>query len=178
MTPERRKLSEAKYFLKGMTRAGRDYDDFSCEASAFLTSARSTLQYLFERTKKNHALRIWYDQQISSRPVLKFFKDKRDMNIHVQPVTPQKEIRVQVLDNISLHDSVRGELRDLEGKLIQFSDSPPAPPPPVPRPRETEVSCFYRFPDWQGKEDVLELCNRYLAEVEDIVQHAEQSGWL
>jgi len=178
MTPERWKLNEAKYFLTGMTQAAQNYNSFSYESSAFLTSARSALQYLLERAKKNPALKVWYDQQMSSHPVLKFFKDKRDINIHVQPVTLQEEIRVHIFDNISLQDSVRAELRDSEGNVIQFAQSPPTPPPHLAKSRDPEASYLYRFADWQGNEDVLELCKRYLAEVENIIRDAEQSGWL
>jgi hypothetical protein len=79
---ETKKLQEAKYFLTKMEETREDPNSFVYNLSAFLSAARSVLQYVFNETRKTANGNQWYQSFVKSSNTLKFFKDKRDVNIH------------------------------------------------------------------------------------------------
>ena len=82
---EQTKINEAKYFLTQMTALVDDRAAFNFNLSAFLAAARSALQYAYEAAKSKPCGQAWYDSQVGGKPVVKFFKDKRNVSIHVNP---------------------------------------------------------------------------------------------
>jgi hypothetical protein len=82
---------------------------FSYELSAFLSSARSVLIYGLEEVKLKSGGQQWYDNQISTSKILNFFRDKRNINIHEQPITLKKQVNLTVTDYIQISDSVTVE---------------------------------------------------------------------
>jgi hypothetical protein len=103
---ENLKIQEAEYFLSQMCE-NNERPFFNYNLSAFLTAARSVLQYAFEESKTKPNGKSWYDPAIQNRPVVKFFKDKRDINIHAsEPVNPSADINIGINDTISLSDEV------------------------------------------------------------------------
>src|SRR4030067_3783407 len=91
---ERYKICEAKFFLERMEESVHDRVAFRYYLSAFLSSARSVLQYAREESKNTGGL-DWYDTTVARSDVLGFFKDKRDVNIHGEPVNPSRNISIE-----------------------------------------------------------------------------------
>ena len=79
---ELKKLNEAKYFLKRMIEETNQIDHFIFNLSAFLSSSRSILQYALEELKTKQGGQKWYNQYMTNEAMFRFFKDKRDINIH------------------------------------------------------------------------------------------------
>lgn len=84
--PTERKLEEADFFLCCLSTTQADATTFEYLLSAFLTSARSVVQYAAETAKHTPLGRGWYDTFVRAHPIVQFFKTKRDANIHVAPV--------------------------------------------------------------------------------------------
>jgi hypothetical protein len=84
-----------------------DPEAFQYELSAFLSAARSVLQYALEEAKQKPNGQRWYEAQVSGNAVLKFFKDKRDLNIHAESVRPSRHIAVAITEHITFSESIR-----------------------------------------------------------------------
>src|SRR4029077_18270659 len=95
---EQTKINEAKYFLAQMTALVDDRAAFNFNLSAFLAAARSALQYAYEEAKSQSGGQAWYDGQVGGKPIVKFFKDKRNVSIYVNPVSPSAKIGVSVTE--------------------------------------------------------------------------------
>ena len=91
---EQHKLDEAQYFLDRLGQLPEP-DSFRYELSAFLSAARSALQYALEEAKTKPGGQAWYDAQVSGKTLVKFFRDKRDISIHRQPVVPTTSASVR-----------------------------------------------------------------------------------
>lgn len=94
------KLDEAQYFLAGMreAEAAGDGRAFRYELSAFLSAARSVLQYaLAECERKSRS--DWYELAVSRDACLRFLKLQRDDNIHGRPASPMEIESVEVADD-------------------------------------------------------------------------------
>ncbi len=82
---ERKKFREAEYFYSKMIEGQGHRENFTYNLSAFLSSARSVLQYALNEVKAKTGGKKWYDDRISASAVMKFFKDKRDINSTPNP---------------------------------------------------------------------------------------------
>jgi hypothetical protein len=172
---EQEKLKEAKYFLRRMEASIDDPGAFQYELSAFLSSARSVLQYALEEAKQKPNGQRWYEAQVSGNAVLKFFKDKRDLNIHAEPVRPTRHIAVTITEHINISDSIRIEIQR-EDKTTEISEHKEEPPVSTPQESSSEVKIHCVFVDWGGPEDAIELSNQYLAALETFVKAGLGSG--
>jgi hypothetical protein len=87
---EAEKIEEAEFFYAHLVNVEKSRsanpDTFKFFLSAFLSAARSVLQYAHREAVGKPGGRGWYKGAVSS-VVLQYFKDKRDDNIHVEPVT-------------------------------------------------------------------------------------------
>jgi hypothetical protein len=83
------KLDEAQYFLEGMIQAQSAQDEraFRYELSAFLSAARTVLQYAFAECGRTGRL-DWYETAVTRDSCLAFLKLQRDDNVHGRPVAP------------------------------------------------------------------------------------------
>jgi hypothetical protein len=176
---ERRKLAEAKYFYSRMVEEQSNRDNFSHNLSAFLSSARSVLQYAFSELelKENKEGKKWYDSCVSASPILRFFKDKRDINIHTEPVSPVKNTHLTLKDTLGISDWVLVIHRDKNGNIIQqhsneFHSKSESTKGQVTRQVE------YKFSDWKGDESVLALCQKYLQELERFIENGVSEGFI
>jgi hypothetical protein len=172
---EREKLKEARYFAQRMEASVDDPQAFQYELSAFLSAARSVLQYAFEEATKTPVGRRWYEAQVSGNAVLEFFKDKRDLNIHVEPVRPSRHIDLSFTEHIMISESVRIETRKEDG-TTEVREHKEEPPKPKPQETSAEVRIRYVFVDWGGSEDVIDLSYQYLAALENSVKAWLSSG--
>lgn len=174
---EKEKLEEAKYFYSRMIEEQENIRAFKYYLSAFLSSARSVLQYAEREAKKKPGGKKWYDNYISNNPILKFFKHKRDINIHVKPVQPSAHIDVEIIEPLHISESVSITVTDEKGNIKhQFRSEKPKPA--ITKPTMVKVMYKYRFKDWKGNEDVLELCQKYIEELEKIVKDGIKRGFI
>jgi hypothetical protein len=172
------KLREAKYFFSKMIKERENWDVFRFSLSAFLSSARSVIQYALAEAEGKTGGQKWYDDWMTCSTILSFFKDKRDFNIHVSPVALRKHIKVEITDVLRLSDSVDIEVRGKNGELIesrhieekQQSEKLPEP--------SAISETRYEFKDWSGTEDVITLCERYIQELEKLVEDGIKRGYI
>jgi hypothetical protein len=99
-------------------------------------------------------------------PTLKYFKEKRDENIHKEPVNVQKEIAIDIRDFL---ENVGGSLDDSIPLLLGLTGSSLTP---------VKVTDKYKFDDWKGSEGVLELCDKYLHKLRALVSDGQGKGML
>ena len=186
---EREKIEEAKYFYLRMIEVYEDREQFRYNLSAFLSAARSVLQYAEresdpgENPKAVPGAKAWYDNFVANSSVLKFFKCKRNVNIHVEPVKPRADFLIKVTEPISVIFSgsdVTLEHRDKNGKLISQSTSkePKSKPKPKKSTGSAESKTTFWFNDWTGNEDVITLCERYIQELEKVVKDGVSKGYI
>lgn len=175
---EDRKLAEAKYFLSHLSPSASSPNQFSFELSAFLSSARSVLQYALEEAKTKQGGQAWYDAQVKSAPEIKYFKDKRDVSIHVQPVEPDRRIAIGETAVVSLGESLSIEVMDSDGNLIEERYVTSSDPSSPPTPPTTTVEVSYHLADWTGPEDVETLCRRYCSAIETVLIDGQARGFL
>lgn len=173
---EELKLKEAVYFYSGMVSGTDNHQSLVHELSAFLSAARSVLQYAREEATTRGGQQ-WYDNHMISSKVLAFFKDKRDISVHTQPVQVNQHISIQLTCIMPPSPSLRIEVFDQTGQLIDEYSSKPSEPPPAPE-SPSKVTHGFIFPDWPGNEDVLQLCHLYLNELQRVVEDGQNNGFL
>ena len=107
--------------------------------------------------------------------MLRFFKDKRDVNIHREPVRPTQHASLSVSDHLILSTSVRLEIRNADGTIeVREPEAEEQQVPPQTEP--AKVATRYVFDDWNGPECIIELTRRYLAALESFVTRGVSSG--
>jgi hypothetical protein len=174
---EQEKLEEARYFLSRMAASTNQPKTFRYELSAFLSAARSVLQYALEEVKAKPNGQIWYDKQVSNYAVVKFFKDKRNVSIHRQPVVPETALTIKQTDVIHVSDWLSIRIISQEGNVVGEKTTAPEPAPRQ-EPPPPETGYRYTFTDWTGPEDGPTLCSIYLQAIEAIVNDGVAKGYL
>jgi len=173
---ELKKLEEAHYFYSRMVLETDKQKYFLYNLSAFLSAARSVLQYACEEAKTKSGGQKWYDDHMKSQ-VLSFFKEKRDFNVHTQPIQVNQHISIQQDDVVSLSDSITIRKLDLSGQLIEEHSFESSEQPPTPE-ITPKITYRFTFSDWKGTEDVLDLCQKYLDELQHVVVDGQNKGFL
>jgi hypothetical protein len=177
---EESKIAEAQYFLQELIRsAPRDPEVTRYDVSAFLSAARSALQYALEEAKGKPGGQSWYDAAVKVDPVVQFLKDSRDINIHDRPVPMRTHTTIGVGQGaLTLSSTSPTVLIKAGDQVIEWVPPPPRIPP-LPATMEPQpTSHTYQFKDWSGPEAVIALCTRYLGEVRRIVDEGRALGFL
>lgn len=173
---EKKKLEESRHFLSKMEQVQDEKFEFKCNLSAFLSASRSVLQYAYEETKETKSKLQWYESTVSKEPILKFFKDKRNINIHRQPISPSAKIKIGIHETLGISDSISVVVRDKDGNIKDEYHSKPSQTPTKTKPPETTMTVMYFFSDWTGDEDVITLCKKYLDKLEKLVNDGIRQG--
>ena len=174
---EQSKLDEAKYFLAQMRSLINDRSALNFNLSEFLASARSVLQYAHKESQPKQGGPAWHDNAVAQHDTVRFFKDKRDISIHANPVSPSATINVSVTDTLHLSDSVSATIVRNDGTIEEIPATPPTSSP-TPAKSESTVTYEYFFKDWNGSDDVISLSGRYVAQLESIVADGVAKGFL
>ena len=174
---EESKLKEALYFYSRMASETDNRDNLLFNLSAFLSAARSVLQYALKEVQTKPGGQQWYDNYITSSKVLAFFKDKRDINVHVQPIQVNQHTSIQLTEVVRFSESIHIKKFDQTGRLIGEYSSEPSKPPPSPE-IPPKITHRFTFLDWSGTEDVLQLCHLYLKELQCVVKDGQNNGFL
>jgi hypothetical protein len=175
---ERNKLNEATYFHRRMADERLSGDPFLYNLSAFLSASRSVLQYAHREANTKKGGSKWYSSQIQARPVLQFFRDKRDVNIHQEPVVPTKHAYVKVPATLHLSGSLEVRQFDSNGILWETRRLEGVPRSPVESAPVEVAVAYTKFSDWSGPEDLMELCQKYLDELGSLVEDGISRGFL
>lgn len=183
MAHEDAKWREAAYFLGVMKANINDRNAFVYNFSAFITAARSVAQYALEECKASAASKHWYDDYVAKTDMIRYFRDKRDVNIHEKPVVPNAAYGVEAATNLALSNtaSVAVMARDANGNPDEKSTpaseaAAKALASPAPKP-ETNESVRYFFLDRQN-DDVVVLAENYLNELIAFLNAARAAGHL
>ena len=174
---ENMKIQEAEYSFSRMSE-NNERPFFNYNLSAFLTASRSVLQYALEESKTKPNGKNWYDSAVQSRPVVHFFKDKRNINIHAEPINPSAEISIGINDAISLSDEVFITLTDKDGNILDETKVPRSQPTRKLESNDPVVNYRYFFRDWSGNEDVLGLSQQYIKELKEIISDGIARGFI
>jgi len=150
-----------------MERNASNRQSFTYELSAFLTAARSVLQYLHRECSRLGDAH-WYDSNVAD-PTLRFFKDRRDLNIHARPVEPDQAVAIDIEETISIGESFSITTTDEEGNVLQHRE---VKSPAVERPA-TKVALKYEYYFSPNGLDVLTLCDKYLKALDTILNDWE-----
>lgn len=172
------KIKEAKYFLTRMKEEHDNRESFDFNLSAFLSAARSVLQYVRKEAKAKKGGQQWHDNWISANPILKFFKCKRNINIHDEPVKPSAHFQATFTEKAGASESFSIVHRDKDGKIISKYSSEPSKPKPEKPETSVEHEVRYKFSDWTGDEDVITLCEKYIQELEKVVEDGVSKGFI
>jgi hypothetical protein len=156
-----------------MVEAQKNKDDFTFNLSGFLSASRSVLQYALKEAENKKGGRKWYNKCVMASPVLKFFKDKRDANIHIEPIQTQAHHSLRLAGVIAPSGLVSFVVFDQDGNIKQqiyanelerkLEDNQLMPE------QLPSHDVKYKFSDWNGSEDVLMLCQTYIQELEQVV---------
>ena len=176
---KKQKLDESNYFLDLAGACDSSRPEFRFLVSAFLTSARSVLQYALEEAKTCKGGQAWFDKH-SSAPEVKFMKDIRDENIHAAPVSPIRALAFG--DSVSVSAQlVSITLTDADGTVhhgvVEQAQGIVADQDPTGK-TEHGATVSYRFDGWEGAEDVVQLCARYFAAIEAIMSDGQTRRFL
>jgi hypothetical protein len=175
---EQTKLDEAAHFLAAMSATQATPRVFQYNLSAFLSAARSVLQYSLEEARTRPGGQAWYDSSVSQSTTIAFMKDQRDGNIHYQPVQPAKDVTLRVFDGARASDESEVAHFDSNGVLIEREARPPRPPAAVAPLSPHSVEYRYRFASWQGQGGVIDLAKEYLDEIRAMVADGVRRGLL
>ena len=179
---EIKKLEEAKYFYSKMIDEQENKDAFIYNLSAFLSAARSVLQYALNEVKTKSDGKKWYDSLMASSLVLKFFKDERDVNIHAEPILPKAHDTLHAEGGVYMFGSLSAVVFDKDGKIKQQIESPvnsstkQDKPKQKSKPIPNEVK--YMFDNWNGNEDILSLSKKCIQELEGAIQDGMAHGFI
>jgi hypothetical protein len=136
---EKIKLLEAEYFLNQMMALQSDYFKFTFNLSAFLSATRSVLYFMREELQGSRN-QPWFDNKMNSTDILKFFKSTRDLNIHIRPCRPAKDVRVMV-PVTTITTTLNGVAISSSGQIVYTRQSPISPTE-IP---QAELFHNYRF---------------------------------
>jgi hypothetical protein len=175
---EKDKLEEAKYFFSKMQNEKENPAAFKHNLSAGLSSARSVGQYALDEAKTKTGGQKWYDGLMKSSPILTFFKNKRNYNIHTAPVVLLKHRSITLTEIIRASESITIEIKDKDGKLIGVRMISDPPNSQIPEGSSATSETVYRFDDWAKGEDVIALCSKYMAELERFIQEGIDKGYI
>ncbi len=181
---EKKKLEEASYFYSQMLDKQNNKEVFVYNLSAFLSSARSVLQYALKEASPKFGGQKWYESLIASSSVLKFLKDERDTNIHTEPTRPKAHYTIHAESGVYTlrPGSVSAIVSDKNGKTIQQVKSETVPDSQQEKPNNAEKSTpnkvRYVFDNWVGNEDVPTLCKKCIQELENAIKDGVAKGFI
>lgn len=190
---ERKKLDEAKYFYKHMNNVIGKSLEFAYNLDAFLTAARSVMQFLYDEVKTKSSQKEWYENLYSEKKILGYFRDKRNYTVHERQLVPNQKIKVSITEFITVVPEIKIDFYrvDSEGnrieenlnrgedqnnkqidkqenvqksKLVNIDEQIAQMPKP-----SSSVTYEYRFDDWPGTEDIIELSKLYIDDLENIL---------
>lgn len=153
------KLAEAEYFLKMMNDHYEDVEALNYNYSAFLNASRSVIQYIFEEVEHKPTERALYDRFTGNNSIIKFFRDKRNLNIHHYPIKNEKK---SVIVQMECTYTIKGQLESPEESL-KF-------------PLSTTVN---KIENCDSKEqEIVNACDDYIQEIKKLLIDGKNKGYI
>lgn len=184
------KLAEAEYFFTEMQRVAQDPKAFRYEFSAFLSAARSVLQYALKEAQSKlgkEAGDAWYTAHLKAAPVLRFMKEVRNSDVHEQPVVPARDITIRFGGS----STSTGHFSVVNLRTGQRAESPPPEPKTqleavaelMPPYEPSAVIARHRVRPtadnpWNGSTDVNDVCPLYLDALRAVIVDGQTKGIL
>ena len=163
----RQKLDEAEYFRRGMDRVANCPTSFRHELSAFLSAARTVMQYLTKECEKEGCLR-WYEDKMDDQ-MFKFFRCLRNMNIHDHPIRPREDVTLKQNERLGVSDELLIKRTDKNGNPSQ-AEKVAGTRSRAQEPTESERTVKYSFVDWPcDQKDVQKLCDKYFGALKAVL---------
>lgn len=174
------KLAEAQYFYNRMLTEFENRENFTHNLSAFLSAARSVLQYALDEAATKTGGQAWYDKFINNSPILSFFRDKRDINIHIKPIEIVQHASVDIKATVHISSSLHVKHYDADGNLLSesHSETPKRTNDEPKRKQATKATIEYRFGDWSGSDDVISLSQMYINALQLIINDGVKKGFI
>jgi hypothetical protein len=192
---EAEKIRESEYFFQRMVQEQTDFDNFMFNLSAFLSSTRSVFQYVLEEAKTKNDGKKWLESTIAGSQILKYFKEKRNANIHMEPIKPWIQFDIYT-SNISLlvtlpkaespeekqryQDTTNKALLKLSNRQELSTEEKELLNKCIIKPEKVDAiyEQSFTFSDWPGPENALKLCEMYINVLKDIVNEGQIKGFL
>jgi hypothetical protein len=178
---ERVKIAEAEFFpgqLQAVTaQADPSREQVTHLVSAFSTAARSALQYALDEAQSKRGGQAWYAAMVARFPVIRYFRDLRNVNIHERPVVPHRHVSVNLSETVRVGEQLGIGVRDKDGNVVnrEVVSNQPA----TPMPSTAEVLTAFFFSDWtETKDDVPGLCAVYLDALKEVVAAGIEAGFV
>jgi hypothetical protein len=174
---EQLKLEDASHFYDEMVTTQNDPAVFRRKLSAFLSSARSVLQYAFKEAKAKTGGESWYNNAIAGRPAIKLMKDQRDSDIHAEPVRPNNDVSVRVGGVLPMTGTLGIIAFNNKGEVTETRDAAsaePIHPSAVP----TSAEYKYYFPNHRANGDVLSLARTYITDLQQVISDGTKKGFI
>lgn len=168
-----RKAREAERHLKGLGEALGDQEAFEDHLSAFLSAARSVIDFLRTEYSKVKGFRVWMRgelRRLHGDVDVGFMFRKRILVVHVQYPTTNLEGEVSYAVDVVLVDGAHIE-RVHDGEVVESRDY--APPPKEPQTEGSPTVTHRRFFADRPDEDVVSLCRAFLDRLRQVVEEAE-----
>ncbi len=175
---EQAKLDEAKHFYDQMLKSLQSRRLFRINLSAFLSASRSVLQYAEKEAKTKQGGKTWYDDRISASSILRFFREKRNIEVHQEPTIPKLLWMLGLGGTIRPSGALSIIKKDAQGNILQTYSSQENQSSIYGPNGKTTVTRRYSFKDWSGNEDIPTLALMYLQELENFVKEGIQKGYL
>lgn len=172
------KIRQAQHHRQQMAKVDRDPESFRYEFSAFVAAARSVLQFAHREAKGKPDGQDWYKSVMAGSALLQFFREKRNLDIHEEPVTIAKDIEVHIEERLGASDAWELELRGPDARVKQHFKSPSVAERAAPEAQSPRVVYCYRFRDWSGPEEVQILCDNLIDELKAVVADGQRRGLL
>jgi hypothetical protein len=187
-----------KYEGKVFVYNGQDLDTkcypIDVDYSNFVTLGRSIFQYALEEIGSNEESRRLYDSFIEGRPLLKFFKDIRDQEIHIGPGGHQTTIELQSRIRLGNEDSTdklsKNKKEESKTPLIKYEIYQLVEPTEDAYLRfmkkgELDLADaikngipLYEKLAFGGETDLFRLCEKYIKEIESFIQYGIEKGFI
>lgn len=174
MTITRDKLYEAEYFLNRMIEKQSDRAAFKFNLSAFLAAFRSITLIMQKEYKHYQDFDDWYKpykEDFVADNRMKLLNEKRVQTIHLKPLEPKAHVDVEIIDTITISDSVSIILKQANGTIERYESKPQ--PPKSPKEEKTTVKWRWYFEEMPDT-DVITICQECISKLQAIVTECEQ----
>lgn len=167
------KISEAAFFLRKLTQscAADETTKSRYYLSAFLSSSRSSLQYIEDITKRDNKAKNWFKEQ-ESVEIIFFFRKLRNTTIHSKQTTPKRILDLHISEDLAITDGTKPtELAPTAtaskpANLLTAQNVSP----------QDKVS--YTLREDELGTNIIEKCNIYITKIHHIYEEGISLGYL
>jgi hypothetical protein len=169
-----KKVESAHFFLNQLEKEDQKPDEFEHYLYAFSLISQAIIQKLNLQVK-GKPYQIWYENSLENSPLFSFFAADTNLGYHIKtqnnPPKPENNTHKSNQDPHpkSFFESIYEHIRQLS-----TGDPIKSPSNPI-QDKETQL---YYFNNWEGNEDVPDLCGRHLKELHNLISEGEQLNYI